>query len=161
MTSPFKNILVYLDGSESSMSAAMYAVLLAKSTNSHLHAIYVVNTKALNDLVKAHIFISQEKNEYLQDIGKDAKRHINHAIKLAASKGVELITEIKEGYPAMEVMNYIKENKIDLLALGALNEIRSRRDELTSEVDRMMRTAPCPVIVTKDDDSIWDLFEEE
>ena len=161
MRSPFQNILVYLDGSESSMSAAMYAVLLAKSTNSRLHAIYVVNSKALNDLVKAHIFISQEKNEYLQDIGKDATRHINHAKKLAQSKDVEIFTEIKEGYPAIEVMKYVKENKIDLLALGAINEIRSRREELTSEVDRMMRTAPCPVIVTKDDDSIWDLFEEE
>ena len=46
---PFSEILVYLDGSESSMSACMYAILLARSTGSRLHAVYCINTKALGD----------------------------------------------------------------------------------------------------------------
>ena len=61
---PFSKILVYLDGSEGSMTAAMYSILLAESTKAELHASYVVNTKALSDLVKSRVFVDQEKMEY-------------------------------------------------------------------------------------------------
>jgi nucleotide-binding universal stress UspA family protein len=51
------------------------------------------------------------------------------------------------------------ENKVDLLVLGGISQIHSRRDELLSETDRMMRTAPCPVLVVRENDTIWDMFE--
>ena len=79
---PFSKILVYLDGSEGSMTAAMYSILLAESTKAELHASYVVNTKALSDLVKSRVFVDQEKMEYLEDLKKDAKRHIRHTERL-------------------------------------------------------------------------------
>ncbi|MBO8436004.1 MAG: universal stress protein [Spirochaetes bacterium] len=158
---PYHSILVYLDGSEGSMTAAMYAILLASSSNAKLHAVYVVNTKALGDLVRARIFIDQEKNEFLEDLKKDAGRHIRHTERLAASKDVEIITASLEGSPHKEILSYIKKNDIDLLVLGPVNAIRSRRDELTGENDRMLRTSPCPVVVVRDaDDSIWQQFEE-
>lgn len=158
---PFTDVLVYLDESEGSLSAAMYAIMLAKSTGARLHALYVVNTKALGDLVKAHIFIDQEKVEYMDDLKKDAVRHLHHVEKLASGKDLDIITSSEEGSPHAEVMEYIKAHQIDLLVLGSLNEIRSRRDELTSETDRMLRTEPCPVLVVRDDDSIWNMFEEK
>ena len=162
MTSaPFLDTLVYLDGTEGSISALMYSIMLAKSTDTSLHVLYVVNTKALGDLVKRHIFVDQEKSEYLMDLKKDAARHIRHAEKLAAQKGISITTSIIEGSPHADVMNYIKNNPIDLLALGSINVIRSRREELTSENDRMLRTSPCPVIVVKDNDAIWSAFEED
>ena len=72
MTSaPFLDTLVYLDGTEGSISALMYSIMLAKSTDTRLHVLYVVNTKALGDLVKSHIFVDQEKSEYLMDLKKD------------------------------------------------------------------------------------------
>lgn len=157
---PFSRILVYLDGSEGSMSASMYAVLLARSTGASLHALYCINTKALGDLVKAHIFVSQEKAEYLEDLNKDARRHIRHIEKLAQSKNVTVKGEIVEGSPSAEVSRYIKANGIDLLVLGPVNMIRSRREELTSENDRMLRTASCPVLVCRDDEKLWQMFEE-
>lgn len=49
---PFSDMLVYLDGSEGSMSAAMYAVLLAKGTGSRLHALYCINTQLPDTTVR-------------------------------------------------------------------------------------------------------------
>ena len=161
MKMPFSKILVYLDGSEGSMTAAMYAVLLAAATKAELHASYVVNTKALSDLVKSRVFVVQEKMEYLEDLKKDAKRHIRHTERLAASKDVDVRTSIMEGAPHKEIISYIKQNGIDLLVIGSVNAIRSRREELTSENDRMLRTAPCPVLVVRDDGDIWAEFEED
>ena len=160
MKAPYSRILVYLDGSEGSMSAAMYAVLLARASGASLHAVYVVNTKAISDLVNARVFISSEKQEYLTDLRKDASRHLRHMEKLAASKDVDVTLESREGVPSAEVNSYIKDHGIDLLVLGSINVVRSRREELTSENDRMMRTAPCPVLVARDDDYLWEMFEE-
>lgn len=160
MIAPYHDVLVYLDGSEGSMAAAMYSILLCKSSGARLHAVYCVNTKALGDLVKARIFVSQEKTEYLEDLNKDAKRHIRHIEKLAAGKDLPVKTEIVEGSPSAEVLRYAKENHIDLLVLGSVNMIRSRREELTSETDRMLRTSSCPVLVCRDDEDIWRMFEE-
>ena len=39
---PFKQIVVYVDGSESSMTAMMYAIKLAKEHEASLTAVYVI-----------------------------------------------------------------------------------------------------------------------
>ena len=160
MDVPFSRILVYLDGSEGSMDAYMYAVLLAKATGAHLHALYVVNTKALGELVRSHIFIDREKTEYLDDLKKDASRHLRHAERLASMKDVDVTTVSVEGSPHIVVQDYIKDHEVDLLVLGSVNVIRSRRDELTSENDRMLRTVSCPVLIARSQDDIWSQFEE-
>ena len=159
MKVPFRKILAYLDGSEESISALMYSILLAKSTGAELHAVYVVNTKALSELVRAHIFIDQEKREYLEDLKKDSARQLRHAERLASSKDQDIIVKAIEGSPHIVIQDYVKANGIDLLAIGPVNAIRSRRDELTSENDRMLRTVPCQVLVVRDDSGIWEQFE--
>ncbi len=160
MTLPFHDVLVYLDGSESSLTAAMYAIMLAKSTGSTLTAMYVVNTRAISELVKARVFVDVEREQYLQDLESDAERYLRHVLHLGGTKNVEVKTVKGSGTVHTEVRNYIQENHIDLLVLGGVTEVRSRRDEMMSEGDRMLRTATCPVLVVRDDESIWDLFEE-
>ena len=68
MTEPFKQILVYLDGSEDSVTAAMAAIILGRRLEATITAMYVVNTRALQDLVKARIFLDVEEQEYRRDI---------------------------------------------------------------------------------------------
>ena len=100
------------------------------------------------------------RSEYLADLNKDAGRHIRHIEKLAKLKGVGVTGQIVEGLPSAQVVKYIKDHSVDLLVLGPVNMIRSRREELTSESDRMLRTAPCPVLVSRDDEKLWQMFEE-
>ncbi len=160
MSAPFDDILVYLDGSEGSMAASMYAIMLAKETGARLHGVYVINTKALGDLVKAHVFISSEKAEFMEELKSDARRHVRHLEKTAGIKGLSVDTEILEGSPSAEVIKYVRANHIDMLVIGQLNMIRSRREELSNENERMLRSVPCPVFVAKDNDVIWNMFEE-
>lgn len=159
MTEPFKSILVFLDGSEDSVTAAMAAIAMARRLDADLTAMYVVNTRALQDLVKARIFLDIEEQEYRRDIEGDAQRYLNHVQRLGLQKGVHVNPVKTSGTVHTEVKKYLQEHHIDLLVLGGMSEIHSRRDELLSETDRMMRTAPCPVLVVRDNDTIWDMFE--
>ena len=159
MAVPFKHIVVYIDGSESSMTAIMYAIKLAKEHDSSLTAVYVINTKALSELVKAGIFVAVERDEYQKDLILDTDRYLHHAERLAEQKDLAIETVKLEGTVHVVVKELLKEKQADLLVLGGITDIRSRREELASETDRMMRTAPCPVLIVRDDDDIWFEFE--
>jgi nucleotide-binding universal stress UspA family protein len=141
------------------MTAAMYGIKMAAEHGAHLTAVYVVNTKALSELVKAGIFVAIERDEYQRDLQADADRYLRHVAKLAAQMQLEIETVKLEGSTHVVVKQLLKERKADLLVLGGITDIRSRREELSSETDRMMRTSPCPVLVVRDDDDIWLEFE--
>jgi nucleotide-binding universal stress UspA family protein len=124
-----------------------------------LTAVYVVNTRALSELVKAGIFVAIERDEYQRDLQQDADRYLRHASRLATQKEVAIETIKLEGTVHVVMKELLKSQKADLLILGGITDIRSRREELASETDRMMRTSPCPVLVVRDDDDIWLEFE--
>ncbi|TFG58833.1 MAG: universal stress protein [Spirochaetales bacterium] len=159
MNSPVSNILVFVDGTEQSVTAAQYGICLAKSLKVKLYVLYVVNTRALQDLVKTRIFVKAEQEEYEKDLEADAERYLIHVKTLAARKGVEVKALKAQGTVNAEIRNVIEQNKIDLLILGELSQIRSRRDEFYDESERAMRTVPCSVLIVKDEDRVWDLYD--
>ena len=154
---PFKTIVAYVDGSEDALSAIMYAILLAQQNDAKLIVASVVNTKALNELVHAGIFVDVERNQ--KELQDDTDRYLRHAQRLAAQKHVEVEAVKLEGTVHAEVTKLLKERGADLLVIGGVTQIRSRREELASETDRMMRTSPCPVLVVKDDEDVWQAFD--
>ena len=159
MNSPFKKIIVYVDGSEASITAAMYAIVLAKSMGASLTALYVVNTRALQDLVAARIFLEIEQDEYKQDMEADAFRYLNHVRKLAEKKGLAIETVTASGSINREIKTQVRDLDADLLVIGGISQIRSRRDEIINETERAMRSVPCSVLIVRDDDRTWDLYE--
>ena len=159
MNGPIKKVLVCVDGTEESVTAAQYAVLLCKSTGADLVASYVVNTRALSDLVKTRIFVQSEQEEYQRDIEADADRYLNHIRELAHSKGIAVETVKASGTPNQEIRRIVEEMDIDLLVIGEISQVRSRRDELYNETERAMRRVKCSVLVVKDEDRVWELYE--
>jgi nucleotide-binding universal stress UspA family protein len=159
MSRPIRKIMVYIDGSEQSITAAQYAIVLAKTLGSELYALYVVDTRALAELVKSHIFLDSEQDEYRRDLEGDATRYLNHVRELARRKGVAVTTEKSSGAVNVEIKNKVAEFGIDLLVIGDIPQIRSRRDELYNETERAMRSVPFPVLIAKGEDRIWDLYE--
>ena len=159
MDSPIKKMLVYIDGTEQSITAAQYALCLSKFTGAQLTAFYVINTKALDELLKSRIFLKEEQLEYERDLEEDATRYLNHVKELARSKGIALEMKSVTGNPNQELVKLIREEGFDLLVIGELSRIRSRRDEFFDETERAMRAVACSVLIVKNDDLVWELFE--
>lgn len=156
---PIRKILAYIDGTEESITACQYAILLARATGAELTGAYVVNTRALQDLVKARIFLKEEQSDYQRDIEADADRYLNHFKELADNKGLAARTEKRSGNVHQEVKKIVEDLEIDLLVIGELSQIRSRRDEFFNEAERAMRGVRCSVLIVKDEDRVWDLFD--
>ena len=159
MDGPITKILIYVDGTEESITAAEYGVCLAQSTGAALYALYVVNTRALQDLLRARIFIESEEQEYAHDLEEDAQRYLNHVFQLAAEKGVPLERRKASGSINGEIKKSVRELEIDLLIVGELSRLQSRRDEFYNEVERAIRSVDCSVLIAKNEDRIRSLYE--
>jgi len=159
VNSPIRKIMVFIDGTEQSITAAQYAVCLARFNRALLLAYYVINTKALDDLLRASIFLKEEQLEYAHDLEADAERYLNHVTSLATAKGVDITTKSSSGSINQEILKMVKEDEVDLLVIGELSHIRSRRDEFYNETERAMRSVPCSVLIVKDEDRVWTMYE--
>ena len=154
-----KKILVYVDGTEQSVTAAQYAICLASNNRAELLALYVINTRAMEDLLKAQIFLKNEQVEYERDMEADAQRYLNYVSELALKKGITIAKHSAQGSVHKEIDKLVKEEGVDLLVIGELPRIRSRRDEFYDESERAMRTVPCSVLIVKDEDAVYDMYE--
>jgi nucleotide-binding universal stress UspA family protein len=161
MNGPIERIMVYIDGTEESLVACQYAILLSRSIGAELLAVYVVNTRALNDLVRTRIFLAEEEEEYSRDLEEDAGRYLDYAERIASQKGVAVESIKTSGSVHQEIVRLVEDREVDLLVLGELAHVRSRRDEFYNEAERAMRSARCPVLIVKDADRVEELFEQD
>ena len=159
MSKPIKKIMVYVDGTEQSVTAAQYAICLSAFCDAELFAQYVVNTRAVEELLKARIFLRDEQIEYERDMEADAERYLDYVDELAARKGLSIIKKRSKGSVHKEIVDAVSENEIDLLIIGELSRIGSRRDEFYDESERAMRAVPCSVLIVKNEEVVWQMYE--
>ncbi len=158
MSTP-KKILVYVDGTEESITAAQYAICLASHFKADLLALYVINTKAMEDLLKARIFLQDEQIEYEHDMEANAQRYLNYVNELAIKKGISVLQHSSRGSVHKEIISLVNEEEVDLLVIGELARIRSRRDEFYDETERAMRMVSCSVVIAKDEEKVWEMYD--
>jgi len=156
---PVRKILLFVDGSEECITAAQYAVVLARTLGAELAALYVVNVSVLNELFKARIFIKMEQMDYEHDLEQDGRRYLNYISELGRAKGVSIETHIEKGVVNEVVVEKARILGADLLAMGELEPIKSRSDAFHDESELILRKAHCSVLVVKDADYIERLYQ--
>ena len=82
----YRNVLVLINGSESSIQAAKYGILMSKLYRCKLKAIYVVDTATLKQLTLNKFFVSEESKEYESSLTSDGQRYLQYVEDLAKSK---------------------------------------------------------------------------
>jgi len=155
---PVQKILLYVDGSEECITAAQYAIVLAKEYKAELVAMYVVNESMLKELLKANIFIKAEEMDYEHDLMQDGERYLRYISQLAQDKGLTIETRIEKGVVNKIVVDAISELQADLIVLGELEEFLSRSDSFHDENELICRKAGCSVVIVKDPDRVESLY---
>lgn len=61
----------------------------------------------------------------------------------------EVKQAVREGHPYREVLSYADEHNIDLICMGASGTGFGMRALFGSNADRVLRQAPCPVIIAR------------
>lgn len=145
-------IIVAVSGSESSINALKYAIIMAKTYKVELYAVSVADTSTLNDLLLSKILIEDETNVFKNTIESNSVRYLNFAVELARSKGVELKKILKRGNVTSMILEASSECKANLLVLGGWETNRSITDIISRSHIEVMTDARIPVLVVKDPD---------
>ena len=150
MKNVLNKILVAISGSDTSINAAKYGIMLAKSQKLELNVIYVVDTSTIQDLVMSKIFIQEESAEYENNLRENGKRYLTYAEELAQSKGVKIVKHLKSGAISTQILDTAEEIGADMILLGSWEINRSRRDLMSRFHTDIIMDAKMPVLIVKD-----------
>ena len=148
----FSNIITAVSGSDASVMAAKYAIVMAKTFHSHLSVVYVVDTATIRQLTLSKIFVQDESMEYEKSLSANGERYLSFVEELASAKGVKIEKVIRRGAVYTEIITAADEHKADLIVLGGWEKDRSTRDIIGHAHHEIMIGAKCSVLVVKEPD---------
>jgi len=146
----FSHLVVGVTGSEASILAAKYAIVMARAYRCRLSAIYVVDTATIRQLTLSRIFIQEESREYEESLQANGERYLAYVEELAHAKGVRVEREIRRGAVYTEILAAAEERKADLIVLGGWEKDRSPRDIISHAHREIMVNAKCSVLLVKE-----------
>jgi len=138
----FRHIAIAHDGSEGGLRALALACDLAKLHHATLHMISVEEIPDIPASIDEVIEIKSQQNHKFHDA-------LSGARAIAKEKGVKLNAEVVAGHPVAAVVAFVKSKKADLLVVGFMGHSALFERIIGSTADRLVRLAPCPVLVVK------------
>ena len=150
--SEYKNILICTDFSEHANTAFVHAVDWAKKENAKLHIFNVLMPADPCGNSVASKSSDSEDTDGSTTNGDDIIQQTIGALKLkyidslkAYLKDFEFVVKI--GTPDVEIVKYAKQNRIDMIILGALGIPEKDRATRVRTAANVSKFAPCQVVV--------------
>lgn len=140
MIQNLKKILTPIDFSEYSMEALRGAMELTKDLDAELHIVHVVAPHfALLDKMREQAretLMLEEAEEELARIRKDD-----------CGNSARVVTQVMVGPPVPKLVEYAKEQQIDLILLATHGRTGIEHLMIGSVTEKLVRAAPCSVLV--------------
>lgn len=139
------NILFATDFSDSSQTAADYAVTLAKLTGAHLHVLHVINELDEHQrvMIPREAFLSLEKGLEIQAI-KGLKRFCREW-----AKGLITTIHAVVGTPYLKILEVANEVQADLVIMGTHGRAGMEHIIVGSTAERVVRHSKIPVLTVR------------
>ena len=147
-----RNILVGVDGSENSDRALDFALDLAEKFNASIMILNVSESLAMGAVPEESIAYSGGNTAVF---GKDLRKIHDEILSrsVARAKAVKpnlaVSSMLKEGDPALEIVNTAKEGGFDAVVVGHRGLGKMKELFLGSISEKVAHLAPCPVIIVK------------
>lgn len=137
-----KRVLAAYDFSDYSELSLNAALTFAQEYQAELHLLHVLPPATLND---------PESSWYPAQEGAYHRvaRQLQQAVPSEAHLWCQVKHAVTEGQPYREILSYAENNVIDLICVGAHGAGFGSRALFGSNVDRVLRQAPCPVLVAR------------
>ncbi|QSG01339.1 universal stress protein [Natranaeroarchaeum sulfidigenes] len=137
----FETYLVPTDGSDPAEAAAERAFDLAAQCNASIHVLSVAD-----DSVWAGIAQGDDTAEIRERLHERASNRALTLRKDAQDRGLDAIVAVRTGTPADEIVEYASTEPIDAIVMGTAGRGGLRRAIVGSVADKVVRTAPVPVM---------------
>lgn len=147
----FKKILCPVDFSEFTDEILVYAVNIANRFNSELHLIHVIPN--LNYFTPYESFLTPENLVAIErniegEVGKDFD-------KITKKLNFPFKRIVKTGVTFVEIIDYIKQQEIDLVVMGTHGRSGIEHILIGSVAEKVVRKSPCPVLTVRPKDKAF------
>jgi nucleotide-binding universal stress UspA family protein len=150
----YDTILVPTDGSDTAEYAVEHAIDLAEKYDADVHALYVVDTSAI-DVSLGTEQVDRIRQGQFGDM-PELERRADEATGIVAAKAeahdVQVTEAVVAGQPHKQISNYALNNDVDLIVMGSAGRSGVRRALLGSVAERTLRSTKIPVLVVDRDD---------
>ena len=147
------NIIVAVSGTDSSILAAKYGIIMAKAYRCKLTAVYVVDSATIRQLTLSKIFIQEEAAEYEKTLETNGNRYLKFVEELALAKDVKIEKILRKGAIFTEVLTAADECKADIILLGSVvRETSGARDIIGHSQREIISHSKCSVMIVKEPD---------
>lgn len=137
-----RRMLVAYDFSDDSERALNYALSLAQEYQSEFHLLHVLPKPP--DEPEIMWTASHAESVYQR-----AMHRLQGSVTEAGRLWCEVRHALRWGKPYQEILTYTREHEIDLIAMGASGKNFSMDALFGSNVDRVLRQAPCPILIAR------------
>lgn len=138
-----KRVLVAYDFSDYAEMALKYGLSIAQEHQAELHLLHVLPPRSVNEPEIAWYPIQGDSAYHT------AARRLQRVVPQEVHLWCTVRTAVSEGQAYREILNYAEKNAIDLISVGAHGAGFGMRALFGSNVDRVLRQAPCPVLVAR------------
>lgn len=146
-------MLVCVDGSDSSMEAARYAVMIGKEYTAEVIALNVIVSQLGYAYSSGAFGLTSQSaiNDLLEKSKKEAQVWFDEIKRNATTEGVQLRTEMVASPTSIvpAIVNYAEKNDIDLIVVGTRGRSGFTKLLLGSVASGVVTYAACPVMVVK------------
>ena len=143
----YQNILVTVDGSETSLSVVKHAVEFAKAFNSK---ITVVQVMTLDPYIASEYLAHGQSNMLIERAREFIQSNINVAKDQFAAEGVQVETRLLEGENIAHTLNQaVQDLKIDLVILSSHGRTGLKKIIMGSVAQSLLTELQIPVLVIK------------
>ncbi|AGL01533.1 universal stress protein [Desulfoscipio gibsoniae] len=144
----YKKILVPLDGSHPSMTAAEHAIQIAASFDAQVTFLHVA-PNLIHYVTDPRLHAVFDYNQLKQEFTAQGETILEDARKEFEKHGVNIDKKLLWGHPSQEIIEECKEGQYDLLVMGSrgLGDIKGYL--MGSVSNRVTRHAPCPVLIVR------------
>lgn len=139
----FEKILVATDGSERNMAAVEEALNIGRACGSTVIAAYVMDVGVFES-ASPDVVVVRDTWTVIQ---REAEAALERIRSIAGDVILQTVT--LEGKPAVEIVKYAMENKVDLIVVGTKGKRGFELLLLGSVAEKVVQTAPCKVLVVK------------
>ena len=149
MTRTVTRILVPTDFSEPSDAALEYATTLAGNLGASLHLLHIFEDPYLyGGAIAAEMYapVPADLRESLRD---EAKTRLRERIEKLDAGRFHTTAEVYTGPSAKAITDYATAQNIDLIVMGTHGRGGMAHLLLGSVAERIVRTAPCPVLTVR------------
>ncbi len=141
----YQNILVPVDGSETSFAAVAKAAELAKAFGSK---ITVVQVLTLDPYIAAEYITANQTNDLIERARASIVKTLEEAKQKFTEQGVEAETKLLEGQViAREITNAAKDLNADLIVIGSHGRKGFKKLLLGSVTQAILEEGTVPVLV--------------